>query len=109
MEGNPDNIFPGVRNRMNSEDLKALLAELHRELEGTDRIDSETHQLVKTLQRDIDQLHSIAASEESGGGQDAQNGALTQAEELEIRFAAEHPRAEGLIREIIDILGKMGV
>ncbi len=88
---------------MNKERLQNLLISLHQELESTDDIDSETRHLVGQLDSDIKKL--LAPIEDEGKG----DGALQQAELLETTFAAKHPTAEGLIREIIDILAKMGI
>ncbi len=88
---------------MDKENLKDLLASLHRELEGADRMDVETRALLQQLHTDIEKL--------DGGNNNAGEGesVLEQAESLEVRFAAKHPAAEGFIREIIDVLGRMGI
>lgn len=88
---------------MDKENLKNLLASLHQELEGADRIDAQTRALVQQLHKDIEKLDDANSNPEQGGS------VLEQAESLEVRFAAKHPTAEGFIREIIDILGRMGI
>ncbi len=92
---------------MDKENLKNLLASLHQELEGADRIDGETRALVEQLHTDIEKLGSPPGNAASSAEQEAN--VLQQAESLEVRFAAKHPTAEGLVREIIDILGRMGI
>lgn len=96
---------------MDKENLKNLLASLHQELEGADRIDGETRALVEQLHSDIEKLGSPHRNAESNVESSAEQEAnvLQQAESLEVRFAAKHPTAEGLVREIIDILGRMGI
>ncbi len=88
---------------MNKEQLQKLLLSLHLELESTDDIDSETRRLVGQLDSDIKKL--LVPEEDAGQG----DGVVRQAEQLETTFAAKHPTAEGLIREIIEILAKMGI
>jgi hypothetical protein len=88
---------------MDKENLKSLLARLHEELEGADRMDVETRTLVEQLHSDIEKLGASPGATEHG------TGVLEQAESLEARFAAKHPAAEGFVREIIDILGRMGI
>lgn len=34
---------------------------------------------------------------------------IDQAKQLEIEFAQRHPVAEGILRELVDTLGKMGI
>ena len=88
---------------MEKERLKKLLLSLHQELEATDSIDTETRQLASQLDADIKSLLNPAEKVEQ------QDSVLEQAELLETTFAAKHPTAEGFIREIIDILGRIGI
>jgi hypothetical protein len=85
---------------MTDEKIKRLLAELHEALPGAD-IDAETRQLVKLLDADIHALAEPSAEEVSP--------IVEQARELETKFAAEHPALQGFLRELIDVLTKMGV
>lgn len=82
---------------MSSERIRELLAELQRELHSGGEIDTETRELLQQLNDDLDE---IAGSETS---------ALDRAKELESRFAADHPVAERIARELADILAKMGI
>jgi len=88
---------------MEKERLKKLLLSLHQELENTDSVDSETRQLASQLDADIKNLLNPAENIEH------QHSVLEQAELLETTFAAKHPTAERFIREIVDILGRMGI
>lgn len=83
---------------MTSERLRRLLGELDQELKSTGDIDAETRALLAKLNSDLDEYAS---------GDDAAAGDL--AKELESRFAATHPVAERITREIADILAKMGI
>ena len=76
---------------MNSERIRTLLVELDKELKSTGEIDDETRALLSQLNDDLDE---IAAGSSAGD----------RAKELESRFAATHPVAERITREIADIL-----
>lgn len=83
---------------MSSERIRNLLAELNRELQTTGDIDAETRDLLARLNDDLDELTG-----------DDGSSAGDRAKELESRFAAKHPVAERITREIADILSKMGI
>ena len=83
---------------MSSERIRELLHELNEELRTTGDIDAETIELLSKLNEDLDEI----APEGSGSAGD-------RAKELESRFAATHPVAERITREIADILSKMGI
>ena len=72
--------------------------ELDKELKSTGDIDEETRELLSKLNDDLD---VIAAS--------SQDTLSDSARELESRFAATHPTAERITREIADLLAKMGI
>jgi hypothetical protein len=83
---------------MSSKSIQKLLKELNRELHTANDFDPETRQLLRQLNEDIDEL--------AGSGE---NPAAERALELETRFAAEHPVAARITREIADLLSKMGI
>ena len=83
---------------MSSERIRDLLAKLNRELQATGDIDAETRELLTQLNDDLDKITD-------GNGASAGE----RAKDLESRFAAEHPVAERIAREIADILAKMGI
>lgn len=83
---------------MSSKRLTELLAELNRELEDRNELDAETRELLEELDEDIERL--------TGAG-DASP--LDRAKQLESRFAAEYPVAERIVRELADVLAKMGI
>ena len=83
---------------MNSERIRALLAELDKELNSAVEIDDETRVLLSKLNDDLDEI--APGSEET---------LSDSARELESRFAATHPVAERITREIADLLAKMGI
>ena len=83
---------------MTSERIRSLLVELDRELKSTGEIDEETRELLSKLNDDLDEI--------APGNQDTLS---DSARELESRFAATHPIAERITREIADLLAKMGI
>jgi hypothetical protein len=86
---------------MSQEKIKALLQELQQELSETTQVDADTLALVKQLDSDIDQWLEAA--------EDVNSPVMEDAIALEARFAANHPVAERLIREVIDTLGRIGI
>ena len=83
---------------MSSERIRRLLVELDKELKSTGDIDEETRELLSKLNDDLDVI--------AAGSQDTLS---DSARELESRFAATHPIAERITREIADLLAKMGI
>ncbi len=82
---------------MSSQRIRELLADLERELQTTADIDAETLQLLRELDDDIDRIT----------GEDLS--ALDRAKAIESRFAASHPVAARIARELADMIAKMGV
>ena len=83
---------------MSSERIRKLLVELDKELKSTGDIDDETRELLSKLNDDLDVI--------AAGDRDTLS---DSARELESRFAATHPIAERITREIADLLAKMGI
>ena len=84
---------------MSQEKIRDLLRQLRQELQSTD-VDSSTQTL----------LHELDASLSGDAAHPATPATLTdRVRELEARFAAKHEGAEMLLRQVVDVLGKMGV
>ena len=77
------------------------MAQLQKELGTGEKLDSETLELVKQLDKNVDSL--IESSENNNAP------VMDDAIALEARFAATHPVAERLVRELIDTLGRIGI
>ena len=77
---------------MKSERTQQLIAELNKELGASESFDPETRELLRRLNEDVDP-----------------SSALDRAKKLRPQFAANHPVAERIARELVDLLGKMGV
>ncbi len=87
---------------MSEQRLKEIMTELVAELEKTEGVETETIDVARRLQSDIDDLANpeIDTSE---------NTILDDAIALEASFAATHPVAERAIRELINTLSRIGI
>lgn len=86
---------------MDQNKLQNLLAELHRELSSTTRVDPESRRMLEQVLEDIRQLTPE---------QDGSAGDLTaQLREAALRMEAEHPRLAGALGQLGDVLAKMGI
>lgn len=84
---------------MSNERIKELLAQLREEIREAD-VDAELQKLMSDLDNDI---HSVIED-------DADVAALVdRAKELEADFATKHPAVERFMREVIDVLVRMGI
>jgi len=83
---------------VSKERLSELLTELNSELQSADDIDAETRALLNQMNDDIDRLTG-----------ETHLPAIDRAKHLESRFAADHPVAERIARELADVLTKMGI
>ena len=80
-----------------SDQLNALLTQLHRELGRATQIDDESRRLLGLVVADIEKL---------GVGTTATPGGL---ELLAVRFEADHPSVAAALRQVGDVLGKAGI
>ncbi|HEY9033634.1 MAG TPA: DUF4404 family protein [Pseudomonadales bacterium] len=87
---------------MSNDKIRRLLTELHEAMQDV-KLDDETRDLAQALDQDIQRLL------EQSGEPDLMDQVTEQAREMDARFAAEHPLAERLLREIVDALGRMGI
>ncbi len=85
---------------MNQDKVKQLLEELRAELSNTDALDEDTRALAEKVDRNIDDL--VEASQPNSPE-------LDDAIALEARFAATHPVAERIMRELIATLSRIGI
>lgn len=85
---------------MTDQDLSALLAQLHARLKQARSLDPESRELLATVSRDI---------EDALANDTAASMAPEPVEALAVRFEAEHPSLAGVLRQIMDTLGKAGI
>ncbi len=86
---------------MSENNVKNLLIQLQKALAEGAAVDDETLAMAKKLDKEISAF--IASAE------DVNSPVLDDAIALEARFAANHPVAERVIRELIDSLGRIGI
>ena len=84
---------------MSNERIKDLLQQLREEIRKTD-VDDEVHQLMSDLDDDI---HGVIEDDADVGA------VIDRAKELEASFATRHPTAERVVREVVDLLVRMGI
>ncbi len=85
---------------MSNTQIRELLAKLQQEIKNTE-LDDDTRAMVRDLDADI---HGLL--EKPGEDSDS---VLEKARELETNFATEHPTIERFLREVIDVLVRMGI
>ena len=87
---------------MSEQRLKELMTELVSELEQMESANGDTVALAKQLQANV---HDLADPEVDT----SENTILDDAIALEASFAATHPVAEKIIRELINTLSRIGI
>ena len=87
---------------MSNKEIKDLLGKLRAEI-GKTELDADTLSLVRDLDADIDDLL------DPQGDRAETDSVLEKARELETNFATEHPSIERFMREVIDVLVRMGI
>ena len=87
---------------MSNKEIKDLLGKLRNEI-GKTELDDDTLSLVRDLDADIDDLL------DPEGDRAQTDSVLEKARELETNFASEHPTIERFMREVIDVLVRMGI
>ena len=78
------------------------MVELIGELEKTESVDGETLEVARKLEADIEDLVNPEVDT-------SENTVLDDAIALEASFAASHPLAEKIIRELINSLSRLGI
>jgi hypothetical protein len=96
---------------MDATELKALLQRLKQELEGGKPVAPELCALLQSLDEDIQHvLMQQTASPKVSTAKVADEASLNErAQEIEARFAADHPYLASTLRDVLDTLGKMGI
>lgn len=89
---------------MDTNGLKDRLKSLHANLESTSDVDPELKELLWSLDRDI---HHLLNNEGDDGSDSA--GLVQRARAISARLAVRHPHIEPALREVADMLAKMGI
>jgi len=92
---------------MSTDALKNKLKELHAALEAAGSPDAELVHLLHVLDSDIQSLLT-RQSRESTYPDDAA-GLAERAQAISTRFAVEHPRIAPVLRELNDMLARIGI
>ena len=90
---------------MSMQELKDRLKELHANLAGQAHVDAELKGLLLTVDADI---QSILERAQRVPG-DADENVGMRVRQLGALFAAKHPHLEPIVRDLADILGRMGI
>jgi hypothetical protein len=90
---------------MSEQDLKQSLVKLHDSLTATGHVDEELKALLKELDGDIRHL----LDRDDTPDDPIFAGLRERSQALSARFAAQHPRLEPVLRELGEILERMGV
>jgi len=88
-----------------TDNLKAHLKTLHRNLEQTGEVDDELEMLLRQLDGDIKHVLDKRADNPDANTY----GLASRTQELTARFALRHPHLEPVLRELGRILGNMGI
>ena len=86
---------------MSNHELSGLLAQLHERLKHATSLHAESRELLMTVANDIEQ----ALARKDG----APIAADQPLDTLAVRFEADHPALAGVLRQIMDTLGKAGI
>lgn len=87
---------------MNKETLHAKLEQLRTELAGLPALDEKTHAELRSLVADIE--HAIESDAESPG-----EPLSTQAEDLVLKFEADHPQLTSALNQVAVALSNLGI
>lgn len=83
------------------EQLKDKLKQLQQSLNGIDQLDDESRELLQQLDDDIHQaLKGQVASESSLND---------RLEQQAVEFDGQYPHTSAILRDIVDVLGKIGI
>ena len=85
---------------MSSRELRSLLGQLHEQLTEAKTLDPASRKLLLTVAADIEKTLGEEGSRPSAG---------RPLDSLAVRFEADHPALAGVLRQIIDTLGKAGI
>jgi septal ring factor EnvC (AmiA/AmiB activator) len=91
---------------MDKQELASLLKKLQTELESGQPVDAQLKQQLQTLDQDI---QKVLAQGSPLTREAEENSLEDRAQQIEARFATEHPYLANTLRDVMDTLGKMGI
>jgi hypothetical protein len=89
---------------MSTEKLERTLKELHTALTANGPLTPELEELLRTLDSDI---RATLVQQRTTPAQTV--GLSARAQAISARFAAQHPRMEPVLRELADVLERIGI
>jgi outer membrane protein TolC len=89
---------------MKKQTLQAKLEELRTQLAGVSALDEKTHAQLRSLVEDIEHAIETEGEEEAGG--ESLSG---QAEDLVLKFEAEHPQLTSALNQVAIALANLGI
>lgn len=89
---------------MSQDDLHERLQELRRQLEESNKVDDHIKDMLGSLMEDVLKLSSHPA-----GGSVRKESVKQQLEEQATDFESQHPKLAATIRQVMDLLAKMGI
>ena len=89
---------------MTTNNLKQTLIKLHANLEATENLDPELKEILQVLDKDIQILLDKDETDSS-----ITNELVDRSQAISAKFAAEHPQLEPVLRELGQILNRMGI
>jgi hypothetical protein len=91
---------------MNRTEMEALLKKLQAELASGQAVDDELRASLRQLDQDI--VRALGSGSPLADG-DSEESLAQRAQEIDARFSAEHPYLAATLRDVMDLLGKMGI
>ena len=91
---------------MNRSELEALLRKLQSELASGQPVDEALRTSLQQLDQDIQQ---VLGSGSPLSNTENDETLAQRAQEIDARFSAEHPYLANTLRDVMDLLGKMGI
>lgn len=87
---------------MSDNKIQQLLVELHEQLQQKNNLDDETQGLLEQVLEDV----KVTLN---GDANELETDLSDRIEQQAVQFEQEHPTLSGILRQIIDTLGRMGV
>lgn len=89
---------------MTTNNLKQTLIKLHANLEATENLDPELKEILQVLDKDIQVLLDKDETDSS-----ITDELVDRSQAISAKFAAQHPQLEPVLRELGQILHRMGI
>ncbi|NMM28126.1 MAG: DUF4404 family protein [Glaciimonas sp.] len=89
---------------MNTNSLKQTLTRLHANLETAENVDPELKEILRVLDNDIHKLLEKDTTDTT-----ITDELIDRSQAISAQFAARHPQLEPILRELGQILNRMGI